>query len=107
MFILMLHVEGISNPFGLRYRTEEKARAVFDLTKGDDLTEFEDDYGQRVAIPVGRSLVPQVVAVHRDLEARGEIALIEARAQTTMQSKAASDPVLGLVQARGQLVRPS
>jgi hypothetical protein len=108
MHILMLHVEGLPNPLGLRYQNADKALATLEglrNAQAGTTVDLVDDYGQHVSVPRARLIVPQVFDLARDLDAKSDIAVIEARAQQRLQTTVRNDPVLGLALA-GQQIMP-
>lgn len=120
MHIIMLYVDGIAQPFGLRFKDEEKARGIYDgiiTTPANNATgqaneiDVTDDYGQRVAVRRSLIKVPHFMPVVGDLEAQGDVQILSARENARLQTKAKNDQVLqlhqGNAQASGQLIRPS
>ncbi len=107
MFILMLHVDGIATPFGLRFREApmEMLKEIRERVLGAHTLDLSDDYGQHISVPSVRLLVPQVIDVAKDMAAQGEMALLQQRAQARMQSAVTNDPVMAL--QTGKLVRAS
>jgi len=112
MFIILLYVDGIGQPFGLRFKDEAKAREIFagiDCALAGDAVDVTDAYDQRVC--VRRSLIKVIhfMPVENDLEAQGDIQVLSARQNAKLQSKVNNDPVMALhngAGGRGQLIRP-
>lgn len=118
MHIIMLYIDGIAQPFGLRFKDGDKARGIYDgivATPANNAAgqaneiDVTDDYGQRVAIRRALIKVPHFMAIAGDLEAQGDIQILSARENARLQTKAQSDQVLQLHQANarpGQIIRP-
>ena len=97
MHIVLIHIEGLSNPVALRFDDRERAEAT------SALGPVTDDYGQSVTVAPEHVRAVCVMDVERDLEAQMEMQRIQARAN----SRFAADPAMSLHAARGGLIRPS
>lgn len=100
MHILMLHLEGLPSPFGLRFNSQPRAvmflEEIRNASAGSTI-DIEDDFGQQISIPRSKLLVPQLFDVERDLQAKQELQLLEQRAMQELQRKLNADPRLGLL----------
>ena len=116
MFVITLFVDGVPQPYGMRFKDEDKAREVFDgivaareaPNGAEHFLTVTDDYGQVVHLPRSRLLVPMFLPIAGDVEARGDVEIAQARAAAMAQRKANADPVLMLhhTAAPAGLIRP-
>lgn len=126
MFIVMLYVDGITNPFGMRFREAEKALEVWTLisnlpindpTSGKANRVFvEDDYGQRVQFFRQLVKATHLMPVVSDLEAQADVQLLATQENARLQARAQRDPTLLLhanssaaaqLGGSGRLIRPA
>jgi hypothetical protein len=123
MFIVMLYVDGIANPFGMRFKDSEKALEVWKLisnlpindpTSGKANRVFvEDDYGQRVQCSRQQVKATHFMPVVSDLEAQADVQLLATQENARLQARAQRDPTLMLHSAAaqlggsGRLIRPA
>jgi len=110
MFVSTLFVDGVPQPYGMRFKDEDKAREVFDgivaareaPNGAEHFLTVTDDYGQVIHLPRSRLLVPMFLPIAGDVE------IAQARAAAMAQRKANADPVLMLhhTAAPAGLIRP-
>lgn len=113
VYIIMLHVRGIAQPFGMRFQDEEKAQGLYAGTvAAGPATEvsIEDEYGQRVTVLRSDLAAIQYFGVVRDLETQGDLQILQARSNAKLQQRASTDVALTSHQmvnrTQGGLVRP-
>jgi hypothetical protein len=101
MLILLVYIEGIPNPFGLRYKSRERAeREQAEITRPITAADSRpinvtDEFGQSImGVSRHRLVAAHLMDVDRDLEAQAELALAQARANARTQAQANSDPML-------------
>jgi len=99
IYLILVQEEKVQ-PFQLIFATQTTARAAYKKIKwesrGEDDFEVEisDDFGQTVLINRDQlvyALMQELGALHRG---QAEISLAQARANSTLQRKAAQDPTL-------------
>ena len=91
MYMIILHVDGVASPFALRWLDQAKAGSAWaDVLGADwaDTVRLEDEFGQVVTLTKSMIRVPQFMDVARDLEAQGQLAVMQNRAQQAAQARA-------------------
>src|SRR5262249_54924903 len=72
MFMLLIHVEGVPNPFGLRFKTRE---ALPSMEFPGPVQVVTDDYGQSVIVGHPDKIIAiQLMDIAQDMDAQIEIA---------------------------------
>lgn len=108
MHILLLYVDRVAQPFGLRFKERGPAlgarNVVYETPLNDDV-EVIDDHGQLVMFPRVQLLVAHVMDVKQDLDAQGEIAVIQQGANMKAQER--MQTMTNFSGGRPGLVRPS
>jgi hypothetical protein len=112
MFIVLLHRHN-GNPFGLRYKTEDGAKAVWDRLHVNAgfhepvLIDETDDYGQRVVIMSDHIEAYHYNPVEQDMRAQFDIQKMQQVIQAEYQPPQAPNMMPGLMRAPpGMLVKP-
>lgn len=107
MNILLLYVDRVATPFGLRFNNRGHglgSRNTVWETKANEDVEVSDDFGQTVSFPRVQLLAAQVMDVKQDLDAQGEIAVLQQTANMKAQERIQT---LASFAQRPGLVRPS
>jgi hypothetical protein len=94
MFARAIFLRGREAPVVLQYRTADGAAEVDGEHGSDGSVIFFDDFGRIFFCLESDVLGVLVTDVAREQEAGGEIALIGAREQAKLNTRAAADPVL-------------
>ena len=109
MFILLIHVADLAQPFGLRFKERETAlgrgREIIGLAdsrsgSGMKRIEVEDDFGQFVTFRDIEVRYVSVVDVEHDAEGQMQSQIMQQRANCELQEMLQRDPVISKFQER-------
>ena len=101
MFNVAVWVKGHPTPFILNYKTYHAAEVSYGGLRaamngdGERFWERVDDYGHTVVIDVSGVAVAYLADVGRELDAKGEIDLMQHRAGLATQARAQTQASLG------------
>ena len=108
MHLVTIWLHGVGQPFVLRFNSSGRAHEVAAgpwAAHDGAVLDVKDDFGQRLRVCLPSIASLSVIDVEKDLEAQGELALMQHRAQTAVQSKAQQREALARPGAAG-LLRP-
>lgn len=108
MHLLLLYVDRIAQPLGLRFKDRGSALGVRNVVWETNVSkdvEASDDFGQAVSFPRVQLLAAHVMDVKQDLDAQGEIAVIQQGANMRAQERLQT--LANFAGGRPGLVRPS
>lgn len=98
MFCRAFYLRGREHPIVLQFKSRSAARENRAETEAGSLCRWGDDYGRQLAYDPADLMAWMVIDSEGEAEGNSEIALIGARANARVQTKAQSDPAIKFAQ---------